>query len=233
MFLLLASSVVLFVVLVIVDRSLLISGDGLVILLCTAAMGAFAVFLGSRLLKLPRAWRRFNQVLKGRMPKQIVAGHLTGFGPAESPGICYAFGEQRVNVALPFWNEVSRDTRDGFRPLAARGADGPARAAASADAVARHAARAAAGRVSDEHASLEFGRGNSDADREAVRNEELSLRKFFYVVALAVLVGSLFWSPLILLAGFLFLLDSCWACAAPGSSARGTSTACAGWSRKS
>ena len=46
----------------------------------------------------------------------------------------------------------------------------------------------------------------SDADREAVRNEELSLRKFFYVVALAVLVGSLFWSPLILLAGFLFLL---------------------------
>ena len=45
MFLLLASSVVLFVVLVIVDRSLLISGDGLVILLCTAAMGAFAVFL--------------------------------------------------------------------------------------------------------------------------------------------------------------------------------------------
>ena len=39
-----------------------------------------------------------------------------------------------------------------------------------------------------------------------MRNEELSLRKFFYVVALAVLVGSLFWSPLILLAGFLFLL---------------------------
>ena len=35
----------------------------------------------------------------------------------------------------------------------------------------------------------------SDADREAVRNEELSLRKSFYVVALAVLVGSLFWSP--------------------------------------
>ena len=227
MFLLLASSVVLFVVLVIVDRSLLISGDGLVILLCTAAMGAFAVFLGSRLLKLPRAWRRFNQVLKGRMPKQIVAGHLTGFGPAESPGICYAFGEQRVNVAPAVLERgVQRHPRRLPAP-GGRGADGPARAAASADAVARHAARAAAGRVSDEHASLEFGRGNSDADREAVRNEELSLRKFFYVVALAVLVGSLFWSPLILLAGFLFLLDSCWACAAPGSSARGTSTACA------
>ena len=67
MFLLLASSVVLFVVLVIVDRSLLISGDGLVILLCTAAMGPSRCF-GRRLLKLPRAWRRFNQVLKGRMP---------------------------------------------------------------------------------------------------------------------------------------------------------------------
>ena len=69
MFLLLASSVVLFVVLVIVDRSLLISGDGLVILLCTAAMGPSRCF-GRRLLKLPRAWRRFNQVLKGRMPSR-------------------------------------------------------------------------------------------------------------------------------------------------------------------
>ena len=49
------------------------------------------------------------------MPKQIVAGHLTGFGPAESPGICYAFGEQRVNVALPFWNRCP-ETPDGFRP---------------------------------------------------------------------------------------------------------------------
>ena len=47
MFLLLASSVVLFVVLVIVDRSLLISGDGLVILLCTAAMGPSRCFSGA------------------------------------------------------------------------------------------------------------------------------------------------------------------------------------------
>ena len=206
MFLLLASSVVLFVVLVIVDRSLLISGDGLVILLCTAAMGAFAVFLGSRLLKLPRAWRRFNQVLKGRMPKQIVAGHLTGFGPAESPGICYAFGEQRVNVALPFWNEVSRDTRDGFRPLAA---------AALTDLPVRLHLLTLSPDTSPVLLRAEYPMSTqvwnsveeiSDADREAVRNEELSLRKFFYVVALAVLVGSLFWSPLILLAGFLFLL---------------------------
>ena len=157
-------------------------------------------------MKLPRAWRRFNQVLKGRMPKQIVAGHLTGFGPAESPGICYAFGEQRVNVALPFWNEVSRDTRDGFRPLAAAAlTDLPVRLhlltlSPDTPPVLLRAEYPMSTQVWNSVEEI------SDADREAVRNEELSLRKFFYVVALAVLVGSLFWSPLILLAGFLFLL---------------------------
>ena len=154
-------------------------------------------------MKLPRAWRRFNQVLKGRMPKQIVAGHLTGFGPAESPGICYAFGEQRVNVALPFWNEVSRDTRDGFRPLAAAAlTDLPVRLhlltlSPDTPPVLLRAEYPMSTQVWNSVEEI------SDADREAVRNEELSLRKFFYVVALAVLVGSLFWSPLILLAGFL------------------------------
>ena len=140
------------------------------------------------------------------MPKQIVAGHLTGFGPAESPGICYAFGEQRVNVALPFWNEVSRDTRDGFRPLAAAAlTDLPVRLhlltlSPDTPPVLLRAEYPMSTQVWNSVEEI------SDADREAVRNEELSLRKFFYVVALAVLVGSLFWSPLILLAGFLFLL---------------------------
>ena len=138
-----------------------------------------------------------------------------------------------MNVALPFWNEVSRDTRDGFRPLAAAAlTDLPVRLhlltlSPDTPPVLLRAEYPMSTQVWNSVEEI------SDADREAVRNEELSLRKFFYVVALAVLVGSLFWSPLILLAGFSSCWDSCWACAAPGSSARGTSTACAAWSRKS
>ena len=167
------------------------------------------------------------------MPKQIVAGHLTGFGPAESPGICYAFGEQRVNVALPFWNEVSRDTRDGFRPLAAAAlTDLPVRLhlltlSPDTPPVLLRAEYPMSTQVWNSVEEI------SDADREAVRNEELSLRKFFYVVALAVLVGSLFWSPLILLAGFLFLLGLVLGMRSPRLKRARYKHGVRGWSRKS
>ncbi|PTN49874.1 hypothetical protein DAI43_20610 [Achromobacter xylosoxidans] len=205
MFLLLASSAIMFVVLGASDRSLRRGADGVVILLCTVAMTCFAVFLGRRLLRLPQAWRRFNRVLKGRVPKQIVSGHLTGFGPAGSPGICYVFGEQRVDVALPFWNEIARDTREGFRPVTAVAlTDLPVRLhllTLDPDAppvllLAEYPMSAQAWNSVEEV---------SNADREAVRKEELSLRKFFYVLALAPLVGSLFLGPLILLAAFFVL----------------------------
>ncbi|MCY1536279.1 hypothetical protein D9M68_717290 [compost metagenome] len=62
MFLLLASSAILFVVLFVSDRSLRRGADGVLVLSCAVAMAGFAVFLGRRLLRLPRAWRRFNQV---------------------------------------------------------------------------------------------------------------------------------------------------------------------------
>ena len=205
MFLLLTSGVVLFVILFAFDRSLRRSADGVVMLVCTVAMAAFAVFLGRRLLRLPQAWRRFNRVLKGRVPKQIVSGHLTGFGPAGSPGIRYVFGEQRVDVALPFWNEIARDTREGFRPVTAAAlTDLPVRLhllTLDPDAPpvllrAEYPMSAQAWNSVEEV---------SDADREAVRKEELSLRKFFYAVALAPLAGSLFLGPLILLAAFFVL----------------------------
>ncbi|CAB5511529.1 hypothetical protein [Achromobacter anxifer] len=206
MFLLLVSSVVLLVVVIVYDRSLLRGGDGVVIVACTMGMAAFAVFLGRKLLRVPQAWRRFNRVLKGRVSKQIVSGHLTGFGLAEGRGISYVFGEQRVDVALPFWNEINRDTRDGFRPLTAMALtdlpvrlhlltlqpDGPPALL-----------RAEYPMSAEVWNSVEE---ISDADRDAVRKEELSLRKFFYMVALVPLVGSLFLGPLILLAAFLALM---------------------------
>jgi len=206
MFLLLASSAVLFVILLASDRSLRRSGDGVVVLACAVAMAAFAVFLGRRLLRLPQAWRRFNRVLKGRVPKQIVSGHLTGFGPAGSPGICYVFGEQRVDVALPLWNEITRDTRDGFRPVTAMAlTDLPVRLhlltlLPGTPPVLLRAEYPMSAQVWNSVEEV------NDADREAVRKEELGLRKFFYALALAPLVGSLFLGPLILLAAFFALM---------------------------
>ncbi|KGD89316.1 membrane protein [Achromobacter sp. RTa] len=206
MFLLLASSAILFIVLFASDRSLRRGGDGVVVLLCSAAMAGFAVFLGRRLWRLPRAWRRFNRVLKGRVPKQIVSGHLTGFGPAGRPGICYAFGEQRVDVALPLWNEITRDTRDGFRPMTAAAlTDLPVRLhllplQPDAPPVLLRAEYPMSAQAWNSVEEV------SDADRQAVRKEELGVRKFFYALALAALAGSLFLGPLILLAAFFVLM---------------------------
>ncbi len=205
MFLLLASSAIVFVVLFASDRSLRRGADGVVVLLCAVAMMCFAVFLGRRLLRLPRAWRRFNQALKGRIPKQIASGHLTGFVPAEIPGICYIFGEQRVDVALPFWNEITRDTREGFRPVTA--------AALTNLPVRLHLLTLLPGtppvllRAEYPMSAQAWNSVEevSDADRETVRKEELSLRKFFYALALVPLAGSLFLGPLILLAAFFVL----------------------------
>jgi len=206
MFLLLASSVIVFVVLFIYDRSLSRGVDGAVVLVCAVAMAAFAAFLGRRLMRLPRAWRRFNQALKGRLPKQIVAGHLTGFGPSETPGVCYTFGEQRVDVALPFWNEISRDTRDGSRPMAV--------AALTHLPVRLHLLTLQPGTppvlLRAEYPMSPQAWNSveevSDADRQAVRKEELGARKLFYALALLPLAGSLFLGPLILLSAFFVLM---------------------------
>ncbi|GEM_PF-634897 len=206
MFLLLASSAILFIVLFVSDRSLRRGADGVVMLLCTVAMVGFAVFLGRKLSGVPRAWRRFNQALKGRIPKQIVSGHLTGFGPAERPGVCYTFGEQRVDVALPFWNEITRDIRDGARPMAAAAlTDLPVRLhlltlLPDAPPVLLRAEYPTSAQAWNSVEEV------SDADRGAVRKEELGVRKFFYALALLPLAGSLFLGPLILLAGFFVLM---------------------------
>lgn len=206
MFLLLTSSAILFVVLLASDRSLRRGADGVVVLLCAAAMAGFAVFLGRRLLRLPRAWRRYNRVLKGRVPKQIVSGHLTAFGPAAGPGICYTFGEQRVEVALPFWNEVARDTRSGFRPLTVAAlTDLPVRLhllplQPDAPPVLLRAEYPMSAQAWNSVEEV------SDADRQAVRKEELGVRKFLFALALVPLVGSLFLGPLVLLAAFFVLM---------------------------
>lgn len=205
-FLLLSSSAILCVALFVSDRSLHRGAEGMVVLSCAVAMAGFAVFLGRRMLRMPRAWRRFNQALTGRLSKQIVSGHLTGFGPSEGPGICYTFGEQRVDVALPFWNEITRDTRNGSRPLTA---------AALTDLPVRlHLLTLRPGeppvllRAEYPMSAQAWNSVEevSDADRETVRKEELGARKLFYALALVALAGSLFLGPLILLAAFFVLM---------------------------
>lgn len=118
-FLLLVCVLLTIAVLIVSEWRSLRGGDGVMVLLTGVGAGAAAVFFGRRLLRTPRAWRSVDRALKGRVPKQIVSGHLTAFGPGQLSGVSYAFGEHRVDVAVPFWNEVTSDTRSGARPVSA------------------------------------------------------------------------------------------------------------------
>lgn len=181
-------------------------GTGAILLLIVVGAAGMAAFFGSKLLRVPRGWRSLGRALKGRLAKQIVSGRLTSFGPALKPGVCYGFGEQRVEAALPFWNEVTSDTHNGHRPMTAVAlTDLPVRLhllTLQPDALPVllrvEYPMSAQALIAVEEVS--------DADRQAVRREELGVRKFFFLLALVPLVGSLFLSPLILVAGFFALM---------------------------
>ncbi len=204
--LLLISMTLLIAVLVVSEWRSLRGGDGVVLLLVVVGAGAGVAVFGRRLLRVPRAWRSGGRALKGRAPKQIVSGRLTGFGPGERPGITYVFGDQRVDVALPFWNEVTSDTRSGARPADAVAlTDLPVRLHVlpllpDAPGLLLRVDYPMSGQA---WTSLEE---ISDADRESVRREERGVRKFFLLAALAPLAVSLFVPPVILLAAVLALM---------------------------
>ncbi len=204
--LLLISMTLLIAVLVVSEWRSLRGGDGVVLLLVVVGAGAGVAVFGRRLLRVPRAWRSVARALKGRAPKQIVSGRLTGFGPGERPGITYVFGDQRVDVALPFWNEVTSDTRSGARPADAVAlTDLPVRLHVlpllpDAPGLLLRVDYPMSGQA---WTSLEE---ISDADRESVRREERGVRKFFLLAALAPLAVSLFVPPVILLAAVLALM---------------------------
>ncbi|WZB76161.1 hypothetical protein WJ972_09945 [Achromobacter insuavis] len=178
----------------------------MMLLVVVVGAGVGMAFFGRRLLRVPRAWRSVARALKGRAPKQIVSGRLTGFGPGERPGITYVFGDQRVDVALPFWNEVTSDTRSGARPADAVAlTDLPVRLHVlpllpDAPGLLLRVDYPMSGQA---WTSLEE---ISDADRESVRREERGVRKFFLLAALAPLAVSLFVPPVILLAAVLALM---------------------------
>lgn len=205
-FLLLACTVLTIFGLALSDWRSLRAGDGLMLLLIGAGVGAAAFFFGRRLLRLPRAWRSIDRALRGRVPKQILSGHLTGFGPAGRPGVSYAFGEQRVEVAVPFWNEGAGDTRSGARPHAAVAlTDLPVRLHVltlmpDAPGLLLRVDYPMSGHAWTSVEEI------SDADRANARREELGVRKFFFVAALAPLAASFFLLPLILLAMVFVLL---------------------------
>ncbi len=187
--LLLISMTLLIAVLVVSEWRSLRGGDGVVLLLVVVGAGAGVAVFGRRLLRVPRAWRSVARALKGRAPKQIVSGCLTGFGPGERPGITYVFGDQRVDVALPFWNEVTSDTRSGARPADAVAlTDLPVRLHVlpllpDAPGLLLRVDYPMSGQA---WTSLEE---ISDADRESVRREERGVRKFFLLAAVLALMG--------------------------------------------
>ena len=205
-FLLLVSMTLLVAVLAVSEWRSLRGADGVMLLMVFVGAGVCMAFFGRRLLRVPRAWRSVARALKGRAPKQIVSGRLTGFGPGERPGITYVFGDQRVDVALPFWNEVTSDTRSGARPADAVAlTDLPVRLHVlpllpDAPGLLLRVDYPMSGQA---WTSLEE---ISDADRESVRREERGVRKFFLLAALAPLAVSLFVPPVILLAAVLALM---------------------------
>ncbi len=205
--LLLALAVLTFIALGLSEWRTLDFGVGAILLAAITVMGALAVFFGRKLLRMPQGWRSLDRALKGRLAKQIVSGRLTSFGPGGStPGVCYGFGEQRVEAALPFWNEIARDTRSGHGPVTAVGlTDLPVRLhlltlQPDAPAVLLRAEYP----MSAE--SLVAVEEISDADRAAVRREELDARKFMLIFALVPLVGGLFLPPLLFVAAIFAIL---------------------------
>ena len=118
------------------------------------------------------------------MPKQIVSGHLTAFGPGQLSGVSYAFGEHRVDVAVPFWNEVTSDTRSGARPVSAVAlTDLPVRVHVlpllpDAPGLLLRVDYPMSGQAWTSVEEI------SDADRASVRREERGVRKFFFLAAL-------------------------------------------------
>ncbi|WZB64892.1 hypothetical protein WJ971_18290 [Achromobacter xylosoxidans] len=69
-FLLLACTVLTIFGLALSDWRSLRAGDGLMLLLIGAGVGAAAFFFGRRLLRLPRAWRSIDRALRGACPSR-------------------------------------------------------------------------------------------------------------------------------------------------------------------
>lgn len=82
-------------------------------------LAALAIFFGRRLLRMPASGRLLKLAVQGRLPKQIVSGVLTGFERGDKPGVIYVLDQERIEVALPVWNEVMTDTNLGQHPVAA------------------------------------------------------------------------------------------------------------------
>ena len=167
---------------------------------------ALLVSCARYLLRLPRSWRRVNLALRGRVAKQIVSGVTTSFGVAERPGVSYGFGAERVDVAVPRWNDVVADTGRGARPALAAGLIGvPVRLHLLTLLPERPPLLLRAEYPCSAAATLAI-EAVSDADRQEVRQEELWLRKLFNWAALAMLGASVFVGPLILAVPVLFVL---------------------------
>lgn len=159
-------------------------------------LAGFTLHFGLRLLRGPAVRRRWRQVLRGGVPKQVVRGVLTGFEPGAAGSVRYGIDGRKLEVALPFMN--------GFT-MPGDGGKSPERCAARLEAPVRlHLLALWPGRAPVLLRAEYDGPGDvqkayetiSDADRARLRRDATLLRNVLLGVALALLAAGWFAWPL-------------------------------------
>lgn len=79
-------------------------------------LAGFALHFGRRLLHGPAARRRWRQVLRGGVPKQVVSGVLFGLEPTAGGGVRYDIDGRKLEAALPFMNGFTTPGDGGKSP---------------------------------------------------------------------------------------------------------------------
>ncbi|MFJ1302212.1 hypothetical protein ACILG0_19795 [Pseudomonadota bacterium AL_CKDN230030165-1A_HGKHYDSX7] len=169
---------------------------GVLLFVFALALTVPAVVLYRKLRRLPRSWRQVDGAIRGRAGKRIVSGTLTAFGPGDTPGVVYVFGDAHVAVALPGWNDILADSASGDRPSAT--------AALTGVPVSLHLFDILPGRPplllrADYPGSADALIAVEEiavADRETIRAAELGLRRFFFLVALVLALTGIAMPPL-------------------------------------
>ncbi|MDQ8031191.1 MAG: hypothetical protein REJ50_04190 [Bordetella sp.] len=95
------------------------------LVLCLAGLSLY-VWRGLR--RGPASRRALDAALRGELRKSVVSGTVDDFGPAAAPGLRYTLDGERVDVALPYWNDITQNPDLGMRPsLLVSRADVPVR----------------------------------------------------------------------------------------------------------
>lgn len=100
------------------------AGGPLVVLAFIAGCITAGSFYASRLLRIPRGRRGLTAAVQGLIPKKIVTGTLSSIEPSFGKGVCYVFGDERVDVAVLGHNAIYVNTNYGQRPISTQALTG-------------------------------------------------------------------------------------------------------------